>query len=129
MKEVESLAARSERYLKSAKLLIKDKDYESATSRAYYAMFFVAEALLLVKGLSFSSHKAVLSAFGEHFVKTGIFKKDFSKALTRAFEKRQLSDYAFKFVISDKEAREILKEAGHFVTEVTEYLKEQGYAT
>jgi uncharacterized protein (UPF0332 family) len=127
MKEVKSLFARSKRYIKSAWLLIEDKDYESATSRAYYAMFYATEALLLSKGMSFSSHKAVLSAFGEEFVKTGVFKKDLSKALIRAFEKRQVSDYEFTFTISEKEAREILLEAEHFVAAITEYLSEKGY--
>ena len=60
MSEIKSLLARSERYMKSAKLLIQDKDYESAVSRAYYAMFYTVEALLLTKEMSFSSHKAVL---------------------------------------------------------------------
>ena len=70
-------------------------------------MFYAVEALLLTKEMSFSSHKAVISAFGEQFVKTGIFKKDFSKALTRAFEKRQIGDYEFTFTVTEKEANEI----------------------
>lgn len=73
MTEIKNLLARSDRYVKSAKILIEDKDYESAVSRAYYAMFYAVEALLLTKKMSFSSHKAVISAFGEQFVKTGIF--------------------------------------------------------
>ncbi|MBI5559950.1 MAG: HEPN domain-containing protein [Deltaproteobacteria bacterium] len=127
MKEVKSLAARAKRYLRSAKLLIKDKDYESAASRVYYAMFYITEALLLTRGLSFSSHKAVLSAFGEHFIKTGIFSRDLSKSLKRAFGKRQISDYEFTFVISEKEAKELLKEAENFIASVIEYLKKEGY--
>jgi len=127
MNEIKNLLARSERYIKSAKLLIQDKDYESAVSRAYYAMFYAVEALLLTKEMSFSSHKAVISAFGEQFVKTGIFKKDFSKALTRAFEKRQIGDYEFTFTVTEKEANEIVKEAEYFISSVVKYLTEQGY--
>ncbi len=67
MNEVKSLLSRARRYIKSAKLLIKDGDHESAVSRVYYAMFYSVEALLLTKGLSFSSHKAVISTFGQHF--------------------------------------------------------------
>ena len=125
--EIKSLLARSGKYIKSTGLLIKAKDYESAASRAYYAMFYATEALLLAKELSFSSHKAVLSAFGEHFVKTGIFSKDLSKALTRAFEKRQISDYEFTFVISEKEAKELLEEAENFMASISGYLKKEGY--
>ena len=126
MNEIKSLLSRSRRYIKSAKLLIEDKDYESAVSRAYYAMFYIVEALLLAEGLSFSSHKAVISAFGEHFVKTGLFSKDFSKSITRAFEKRQLSDYGFTFVITEKEAVDLLKEAENLADFASEYLERQG---
>lgn len=128
MNEIKSLISRSERYMKSAGLLIKDGDYESAVSRVYYAMFYCVEAVLLTKGLSFSRHKAVISAFGEHFVKTGIFPKDMSKAITLAFEKRQFGDYEFTFVITKEEAEEIIRQGQNFITSIIKYLKESGHA-
>jgi uncharacterized protein (UPF0332 family) len=42
----EDAIARAERYLKTADMLIEDGDYESSVSRSYYAMFFIARALL-----------------------------------------------------------------------------------
>ena len=126
MNETKSLVSRSKRYMKSSRLLIKDGDYESAVSRVYYAMFYSVEALLLTKGLSFSSHKAVISGFGEHFVKTGIFPRDMSKVLTRAFEKRQFGDYEFTFVISKEDAQEIFKQGKDFINSVENHLKEAG---
>ncbi|MQY56243.1 MAG: HEPN domain-containing protein [Dehalococcoidia bacterium] len=39
MKEVESLIERAKKYLRSAKVLIEEGDFESSVSRAYYAMF------------------------------------------------------------------------------------------
>lgn len=53
MREIRSLIERAMRYLKSAKILLKEKDYESSVSRAYYAMFYSAQAALLTKKLSF----------------------------------------------------------------------------
>ena len=47
MKEIESLLKRSDRYLKTAKILIKEVDFESSVSRIYYAMFFAAQAALI----------------------------------------------------------------------------------
>ncbi len=81
-------------------MLLKEEDYESFVSRTYYAMFYSAEAVLLTKNLSFSSHKGVISAFGEHFIKTDIFPRDMGKEFNRVFEKRQLGDYEYTFVIS-----------------------------
>lgn len=49
MKEIESLIQRATRYIKSADMLLKEKDYESSVSRTYYAMFYSVQALLLTK--------------------------------------------------------------------------------
>lgn len=126
MKEIDSLLERAKRYIKSAAMLLEDGDYESAVSRAYYAMFFSAQAVLLTKSLSFSSHKGVISAFGEHFVKTDVLPKEMGRELNRAFEKRQIGDYEYTFVISQGEAEEILRNGKEFVEKITEYLKKEG---
>ena len=98
-KEVESLIQRATRYLKSAELLLKEGDYESSVSRTYYAMFYAVQAVLLTRDLSFSSHKGVISAFGKHFVQTDIFPREMGRELNRAFEKRQMGDYEYTFVM------------------------------
>ncbi len=108
-------------------MLLEGKDYESTVSRAYYAMFYSAEAVLLTKNLSFSSHKGVISAFGEHFVKTGIFTREMGREFNRAFEKRQLGDYEYTFVISKEEAEEVLAASNDFVENISPHLIENKY--
>jgi uncharacterized protein (UPF0332 family) len=122
MTEIDSLIKRARRYIKSAELLLNDKDYESSVSRSYYAMFYAAQAALLTKELTFSSHKGVISAFGKHFIKTEIFPKEMGRELNRAFEKRQIGDYGYTFVVSDEEAIQILRYGKEFVNKVTSWL-------
>ena len=118
MSEIESLVKRARKYLESAEILLNKGDFESSVSRVYYAMFYVVEALLLTEGLSFSSHRGVISAFGERFIKPGIFPREMGKELNRAFEKRQLSDYEYTFVISRDEALEMLEKGKIFSEEI-----------
>jgi len=125
VREIKSLVEKAKKYLRSAEMLLKEGDYESSVSRTYYAMFYCAQAVLLTKNLSFSSHKGVISAFGEHFVKTGVFPKEMGRELNRAFEKRQLGDYEYTFVISQIEAEEMLKSGKKFVDEIVQHLKEK----
>ncbi len=125
MKEIKSLIERAEKYLRSAEVLLGEEDYESSVSRTYYAMFYSAQAMLLTKNLSFSSHKGVISAFGEHFVKTGVFPKEMGRELNRAFEKRQLGDYEYTFVISRAEAEEMLESGKKFLERIVKHLKEK----
>jgi uncharacterized protein (UPF0332 family) len=68
--EFQPAIQKARQFLKSAKLLKDVRGYDSSASRLYYAMFYCAEALLFSKGLTFSNHQAVISAFGQHFAKT-----------------------------------------------------------
>jgi len=123
MSQIEVLIEKARRYLRSAGLLIQDGDYDSAVSRSYYAMFYSAEAALLKKKMTFTSHKAVISAFGQHFVKTGIFDKRLGRDLNIIFDKRQLGDYGSDFSISEDSARRAFESAREFVEHLAEWLK------
>ena len=126
MKETEALIKKAQRYLKSAEILLQDGDQESCVSRTYYAMFYAAEAVLLTKKLSFSSHKGVISAFGEHFVKTNIFPREMGRELNRAFGKKQIGDYEYTFVISHDEAAQMLQSGHKFVNTIIDWLTAHG---
>ena len=81
--------------------------------------------MLLTKNLSFSSHKGVISEFGKIFIKTGILPSGMGRELNRAFEKRQLGDYEYSFIISEEEAKEILESGKKFVKEIVQYLRDK----
>jgi uncharacterized protein (UPF0332 family) len=123
MNEQKDLVEKAKRYLKSAELLIKDGDYDSSASRTYYAMFYCAEAALLKQRLTFSSHKGVISAFGEHFIKTGTFPKEMGRALNAAFEKRQIGEYEYTCVISNEDAEDLLIQGREFTEQIAKWLE------
>ena len=57
--EMEKLLAKASRAIDAAKLLLQAGDADFAAGRAYYVMFYVAEALLAEKGRQFRRHSAV----------------------------------------------------------------------
>lgn len=65
------LLEKAARSLEAARLLLDEDHSDFAASRAYYAMFYAAEAMLEGEELAFSSHAAVVAAFGREFAKTG----------------------------------------------------------
>jgi len=111
MSQIQALIEKARRYLRSVELLIEDGDYDSAVSRSYYAMFYSAQAALLKRKVTFTSHKAVISAFGRYFVKTGIFEKRLGRDLNIIFDERQLGDYESNFSISEDNARHTFESA------------------
>jgi uncharacterized protein (UPF0332 family) len=89
MKEVsEKRLAKAVRSIAAAERLLGHCDAEFAVSRAYYAMFYVAEALLHERNLQFSKHAAVHAAFGKQFAKTGDLDPKYHRWLIQAFNSR-----------------------------------------
>lgn len=114
---------KAERKLEVAEKLLRSEDYEDAVSRAYYAVFHAAQALLLTEGERAETHKGVVTLFGLLFVKTGKFKKDLGKYLADLKDKRESGDYeAFSYI--DRETAEIaIEEAKEFIRESKTYLR------
>jgi len=108
--------------IESAELLLEQGYLADSISRAYYAMFHIAEALLNEKDLSFSKHGNVHGAFGEHFIKAGILDKKYHKWLLEAFSRRIASDYdaAAKFQASS--VKTMIDQSWDFLQAAKDYL-------
>ena len=68
--EQEALLQKARDSAQAAQMLLDEGFSDFSASRAYYAMFYIAQALLLDLELSFSKHSGVIAAFGQHFAKT-----------------------------------------------------------
>ena len=113
--EQEDLLVQARESLGAARLLDASGYHGFAASRAYYAMFCVAQALLLGKGLAFSKHSAVLAAFGKHFVKLGDVPADFHRHLIRGMEVRHAGDYGRGQVVLPEESTRQIERADEFL--------------
>jgi uncharacterized protein (UPF0332 family) len=103
--EVAALVQKVQKFIASAGLLRQYGDPASAASRLYHPMFYCAEALMLTKGLSYSKHGTVISAFGQHFAKTGELPPETHQWLRSAFDKRQVADCEAQPVLTDADVR------------------------
>jgi uncharacterized protein (UPF0332 family) len=86
-----------------------------AASRAYYTMFYVAEAFLEGVGLSFHKHAGVLSAFGREFARTRIVPVELHRILLEAQELRWAGDYGHHGEVTHDQAREVIEQARQFL--------------
>ena len=78
-------------------------------------MFYVAEAFLLNEGLTFSSHAAVISAFGRDFARTGRVPVEFHRYLIDAQDLRNQGDYDIDSAITEAEANQLIAQAEQFL--------------
>jgi uncharacterized protein (UPF0332 family) len=124
--EIQLYLDRAGQDLRAAESNLQQSFYAVAVTRAYYAMFYAASALLASKGIARSKHAGVLSAFGEHFVKSGLIGPEYAKMLGSAFDSRLDSDYDILFLAERRLAEDVLRDAHRFVERTTEYLAQVG---
>ncbi|HWP62853.1 MAG TPA: HEPN domain-containing protein [Candidatus Binatia bacterium] len=92
MTEGAKLLEKAARAIAAAERLVQDGFFDIAAGRAYYAMFYVAEAILAAKGLRFAKHGGVHAAFGQHVVKAGEMDPRYHRWLLDAFDRRVSAD-------------------------------------
>ena len=122
MKELEVLSAKARTFLRTAEQTLSSGDYDSCASRCYYAMFLMAEAALLTRNQSASSHRGVIRLFGQYFAKTGILESHMGRTLNHAYSKRLIGDYGMGVSISQEEAEDLFTAAEEFYETVKNYL-------
>ncbi len=126
MSEEEALLRKSERTFAAADLLLEANNLESAASRAYYAWFYVAEALLLSLGVRSSRHGQVIAQYGLHFAKEGLLDRRFHRTLDEAFEIRQYADYTSDPDLDPVKIGALLREGRAFLDAARSYLQGKG---
>lgn len=111
----QALLQKAARSIQSA-IMQNESDFsEFAASRAYYAMFYVASAYLEGEELAFSSHSAVIAAFGQRFARTGRVPVHFHRYLINAMDIRTKADYNIEPNITKENAAQLIIRAEEFL--------------
>jgi uncharacterized protein len=111
--------------LQEADLLYHASLFLGAINRAYYAIFYAIQALIVLHNEVTSKHSGAIAFFDREFIKTGIFPKELSRSLHLAFDRRQMNDYGEVSIFSQSDVETALTEAKEFVEAVEEYLKKK----
>jgi uncharacterized protein (UPF0332 family) len=111
----QGLLTKARRSLAAARRLAADGDLDFAVSRAYYAMFYTAQAFLLDRGLRFSRHSAVIAAFGQEFAKDNEALREFHHGIVEAQDARNVGDYQIEAILADEDVQSHLDRTDRFI--------------
>jgi uncharacterized protein (UPF0332 family) len=121
--ETDALMDKARRSLANARRSVEAGDADFAASRAYYAMFYAAEALFLARGRTFSKHAALIAEFNREFVRGGDFAREHADALREAFGQRHVADYAFDQPFPPARAQKLIQQAERFMQAAEDWLR------
>jgi uncharacterized protein (UPF0332 family) len=109
-----ALLNKARRSVLAGRRLAADGDLDFAVSRAYYAMFYSAQAFLLGQELRFSKHSTVIAAFGREFAKGDEMLQEFHSGIIEAQDARNAGDYQVDVSLSREDVLMHLDRAERF---------------
>ncbi|CAG1001581.1 hypothetical protein ANAEL_03004 [Anaerolineales bacterium] len=110
--------------IEAAEALLNIDKAEIAVGRAYYSMFYVAEALLYNEfDLKLNQHGQVIAAYGKNFAKTKALDPKYHRWLRDGFDKRISGDYGVDTGIEEDIAANMINQAREFLEAAQEYLE------
>ncbi|MBN1901118.1 HEPN domain-containing protein [Candidatus Sumerlaeota bacterium] len=120
--EIAANLERAEKSIQAAKDLAIKGYHDFAASRAYYAAFYGATAVLLNERLDFGKHSGVIASIHQRFVKTGKLSKQQGKDLNWLFEIRNVGDYGGAAHVSHPQAELAIQAADSFLKTIKSLL-------
>jgi uncharacterized protein (UPF0332 family) len=121
--EIAANLERADQSIQAAKELVLKGYHDFAASRAYYAAFYAATAILLHEGLEFGKHSGVIAATHRRLVKTGKLDKEHGKDLNWLFELRSVADYGATAHVSQQDAEKAIVAAEGFLQAIESLLQ------
>jgi hypothetical protein len=100
-----------------------------AVSRAYYAAFHHARALLLLRGLEPKTHRGVISLLEKHFADAGLLSHAVVSAMARLETFRGIADYDTTQRLSQERARTEVDDARLVVDSCAVLLRAEGVSS
>lgn len=122
-----SEVARGDDTLESAELLLAAAKAADAVSRAYYAAFHYARALLLALGEDPITHAGVEKLLHRHWVKSGALDAEVARRFSKLQKMRIDADYSADFVFTVEGAAEEVAVAREFVGAAQALLVQRGW--
>jgi uncharacterized protein len=108
---------RADTCLREAQALLDASLPFGAASRAYYAVFHAARALLFSAGLESTTHKGTVSLLGQHFIRPGLLSPAMGRLVSRMQRDREDADYETGAVFTSAEASQMIQGAETFLAE------------
>ena len=117
---------KSHRAARAARALLALDLGDDAVTRAYFAAFHAAVALLVSAGLQARSHAGVHELFFRHFVENGPLSRSISKDLASLQRYREQADYTADAHFDQASAEEEIDRSDRVRAAIIEILDERG---
>ena len=115
---------KAERTFDDVLFCAKEGKWEAAANRLYYALFHAMSALLINDGHQVKSHRGILSMFGEHYVRTGVFSQKDGSLLSELVIMRDNADYNCFFEANEEKMAPYIVPTNMLIMKIKQYIEQ-----
>ena len=94
--------------------------WDTIANRLYYAVFHAVSALLIRDGHLVNTHKGAISAFGLHYIRTGVLPQELGRLYSDLQIMRNNSDYNCSYDVTREEIEPKIEQAERFIARISE---------
>ena len=121
--DVQSSLRLAREALADARFLLNGERLRAAVNRAYYGVFYAAQAALLSVGETVRSHAGIKRRFSFHFIRTGRLSEDTGSILAFVEDARNRADYDVFTVFEPAAIADLIADANAFIEAVESLLQ------
>ena len=92
-------------------------------NRSYYAIFHALRALTALDHFDSGKHSGIIAYVNLHYVKAGVFDRDFSKLIDSAYRLREKADYEDFYIVAVEDAQKQIEKAETVLALVENYVQ------
>lgn len=116
------------RIQKAEKALVEAMDnanlehWNLVANRLYYAVFYMASALLIDKGFTAKSHNGVFCILGQEFIRKDLLNREDAKLASRLQNMRQSGDYDDMFDWTEEDVLPLFDKTKELIQKMKELI-------
>jgi len=114
---------RARETIREVDVLIKNRFWNTAVNRMYYACFYAVSALMFKNEIHVLSHSGLRLKFGQLYVKTGKISKELGKHYSDLFEKRTKGDYNDFFDFDEDTVLSLYEPSKRLINKIEDLIK------
>lgn len=116
---------KSDKTFCDALLCAKQGMWEASANRLYYALFHAMSALFICDSYQVKSHRGIMSKFGEHYVRTGVFSKKDGSLLSELVIMRDNADYNCFFEADEEKLSPYIEPTRILLEKIKDYISKR----
>lgn len=116
--------AKADEVYEAAQILFDARQWNSCINRLYYACFYAASALLIVRGIGAKSHGGVIAKFSETAVLSGEVSPDEYKVYSKLLNWRTKGDFSDMFDFCEEDVASVMGPTRQFIDRVKSLVAE-----